>query len=60
MRKALLLASMDFATVKDKLQEAGVVCDPGLTEAEVRLAEESFGFQFPPDLKAGPGVVSLR
>ena len=43
---------MDFSTVKDKLQEARVVCDSGLTEWEIHLAEQSFGFQFPPDLKA--------
>jgi hypothetical protein len=43
---------MDFATVKDKLQEAGVRCDRGLTQAEVCLAEDLFSFRFPPDLKA--------
>jgi len=43
---------MDFSTVKDKLQEAGVRCERGLTEAEVRLAEDLFSFRFPPDLKA--------
>lgn len=43
---------MDLSLVKHKLQEAGVVFDSGLTQGEIQLAEESFGFQFPPDLKS--------
>jgi hypothetical protein len=46
------MAQMDFSTVKGRLQEAGVVCDSGLTEIEIQVVEESFGFKFPPDLKA--------
>jgi hypothetical protein len=43
---------MDFSTVKEKLEQAGVVFESGLTEGEIQTIEESFGFQFPPDLKA--------
>lgn len=43
---------MDLYALKSKLQQAGVVFDDGLMDCEVRLAEESFGFQFPSDLKA--------
>ena len=44
---------MDYSTVKEVLQQqAGVIFENGLTEEELRLVEESFGFQFPPDLKA--------
>ncbi|HEY0727864.1 MAG TPA: hypothetical protein VGD38_07350 [Pyrinomonadaceae bacterium] len=43
---------MDLATLKAKLQEAGVVCEHGLTEGEIQLVQRSFGFQFPPDLKS--------
>ena len=43
---------MKFSLVKQKLQEAGVLFDDGLTEGEIHSAEKSFGFQFPPDLKS--------
>jgi hypothetical protein len=43
---------MDFSTVKNKLKDAGVVCENGLAEGEIQLVEQSFGFRFPPDLKA--------
>ena len=42
---------MDFSTVKDKLNEAGVVCERGLMGSEIHEAEEAFALQFPPDLK---------
>ena len=44
--------SMDFSVLKEKLQQAGVIFDNGLTEREILAIEETFGFQFPPDLKA--------
>ncbi len=43
---------MDFSTVKKALQAAGVIFDNGLTEREILVVEEKFGFRFPPDLKA--------
>ena len=43
---------MDFYTVRNKLQDAGVVCESGLAEGEIQLVEHFFGFQFPPDLRA--------
>ena len=43
---------MNFSIVKEKLQEAGVIFERGLSEAEIQFVEQSFGFQFPPDLKA--------
>lgn len=43
---------MDHSLYRDKLEKAGVVFADGLTDFEVRVAEESFGFSFPPDLKA--------
>lgn len=50
--KGRSLKIMDLALVKAKLQEAGVVCEHGLTEDEIQLVEHSFGFQFTPDLRA--------
>ena len=41
---------MDIQFYREKLEEAGVAFAPGLTEAEARRAEESYGFHFPPDL----------
>ena len=43
---------MDFSTIRNKLREAGVVCENGLAEGEIQLIENSFGFKFPPDLRA--------
>lgn len=43
---------MDFSTVRHKLQDAGVVCENGLAAGEIQLVEDSFGFRFPPDLRA--------
>ena len=43
---------MNLSIVKEKLQDAGVAFDNGLTEAEIQLVERSFSFSFPPDLKA--------
>jgi hypothetical protein len=42
---------MDRAFCKNKLEQAGVVFADGLTEPEVRRAEESYALSFPPDLK---------
>lgn len=43
---------MDLEFHKNKLEQAGVGFSPGLTEAEVQIAEESYRLRFPPDLKA--------
>jgi hypothetical protein len=36
---------------RNNFQEAGVVCENGLADGEIQLVEDSFGFQFPPDLR---------
>lgn len=43
---------MDFFKLKEKLKEAGVTFESGLTLEEIQLVEASLGFQFPPDLKS--------
>jgi hypothetical protein len=42
---------MDLEIYKAKLEEAGVVFAEGLSDSEIRWAEESYGFSFPPDLR---------
>jgi hypothetical protein len=42
---------MDLPLWQSTLQRAGVNFAPGLTESELRRAEESYGLIFPPDLR---------
>lgn len=42
---------MDLKFYKERLEEAGVVFAPGLTDSEVARAEAAHGFRFPPDLE---------
>lgn len=43
---------MNLKRCKEVLEAAGVVFAPGLTPAELRAAEEHYGFAFPPDLRS--------
>jgi hypothetical protein len=42
---------MNVRKYQSTLEEAGVSFSPGLTQLEIRAAEESYGLKFPPDLK---------
>jgi len=42
---------MNLPFYRLKLEEAGVAFGPGLTEAEVQAAGESYGIKLPPDLR---------
>lgn len=42
---------MDLAYYRSRLEEAGVVFEPGLTAVEVACAERTYALRFPPDLR---------
>jgi hypothetical protein len=43
---------MNFEFYRDRLREAGVIFEPGLTDSELQRAEEAYSLTFPPDLAA--------
>ncbi|WP_417377529.1 SMI1/KNR4 family protein [Gimesia sp.] len=46
------LFESEIRTAVDLLQSQGVHFEPGLTDQEVEQTETTFGFRFPPDLRA--------
>ena len=43
---------MSWTRIISELEQCGVVFEPGLSNVEVEIVENSFGFKFPPDLRA--------
>src|SRR5262249_9578083 len=46
------MAEDNWTDLVARLQARGIAFDPGLSDAEVNVAESRFGFRFPPDLRA--------
>lgn len=46
------LFESEIRTAVDLIQSRGVHFEPGLTDQEVEQTETTFGFRFPPDLRA--------
>ena len=51
------MTSDPWAPTRSLLARAGVVLEPGLSDAEIAAAEVKFGFRFPPDLRSLLSVV---